>query len=119
MGLKRAFIRARDRYVVRQVRRAKLPDFPAGEARRYEVVFSGRVQKVGFRLETAELAARLGLTGFCRNLENGAVLAQLQGTEERIRFLMDFMESLRRIKITEKAVTAMAVIPAEQGFSQC
>lgn len=118
MGLKRVFVRVRDGYVVRQVRRAKLPDFPAGETKRYEVVFSGRVQKVGFRLETAELAARLGLTGFCRNLESGAVLAQFQGTEERIRFLMAFLESLKRIRITERKVTALPVVPGEQGFSR-
>ena len=98
MSLKDTFKKIRDDYVIRQAHSVELPEFMSGTVRRYRVKFSGRVQKVGFRLEVCELAQRLGLTGWCRNLENGDVLAEFQGPTERIDFLISFMESLKRIK---------------------
>ena len=118
MDLKRRFKQIRDNYVIRQVARLSLPDFASGPLRRCRVRFSGRVQKVGFRLEVCELAARLDLTGFCQNLEDGSVLAELQGPQARIDFLISFMESLKRIKITHKAVEARPVRPEEIGFAR-
>ena len=114
--IKTAFKRFRDHLVVDQVRRAKIPTLPADRLCRQRIVFSGRVQKVGFRLEVSELAKRLGLTGWCENLPTGQVLAELQGPENRIRFLIGFMESLKRIKITEKAIEELPLQPEEQDF---
>ena len=116
MGLKETFKRVRDGYVIRQAHGVELPEFVSGTVRRYRVNFSGRVQKVGFRLEVCELAGRLGLTGWCRNLENGDVLAEFQGSTERIDFLISFMESLKRIKIREKTMEEVDVVPGETGF---
>ena len=84
--------------------------------KQYRVLFAGRVQKVGFRLEVCELAARLELTGFCQNLENGKVLAEFQGPENKIFYLISFMESLKRIKITQKSVKQMKVVNDETEF---
>ena len=118
MSLKDAFKKIRDDYVIRQARSVELPEFVSGTTRRYRVKFSGRVQKVGFRLEVCELAQRLGLTGWCRNLENGDVLAEFQGATERIDFLISFMESLKRIKIREKSMEEIELISGETGFSK-
>ena len=113
MSIKSKFVQIRDGYVIRQARNVKLPAFEQSETKRYQIVFSGRVQHVGFRLEVSELAERLGLTGFCKNLENGDVLAQLQGEENKIQFLISFMESLKRIKTvsyTHLTLPTMAVV---------
>lgn len=118
MRFKQTLKKLRDDYVIGQVQRLTLPAFPEEPPRRYRVRFSGRVQKVGFRLEVCELAQRLDLTGFCQNLENGDVLAELQGGETRIFFLLSFMESLKRIKIREKVVTPMDFHPGETGFAR-
>lgn len=118
MGLKESVKKFRNDYVIRQVERLELPEFVAGTTRRYRVRFSGRVQKVGFRLEVQELAVRLKLTGWCENLPNGDVLAELQGPTERIDFLISFMESLKRIKIRDKQVEEVSVIPGEIGFAK-
>ena len=118
MSAKTIFVALRDGYVIRQAQNAKLPRFGDGELCRWRVTFYGRVQKVGFRLEVCELAKRLGLTGYCRNLENGDVLAELQGSEEKIRFLIAFMESLKRIKIYRKVIEEMELIPTETEFVQ-
>ncbi|MBR5485283.1 MAG: acylphosphatase [Oscillospiraceae bacterium] len=117
MSLKNLFVKIRDGYVIKQVHCAKLPDFTCSPIRRYQVVFSGRVQKVGFRLEVCELAKRLNLTGFCRNLENGDVLAELQGPENKIVYLIAFMESLVRIKVTNRTIKILEVNTGETGFT--
>lgn len=116
MGLKQTFKQVRDRYVVEQVRVLEIPQFPPADIHRYRITFSGRVQKVGFRLAVCELAKRLKLTGFCANLENGSVLAELQGTEEKIRYLLAFLDSRKRIKITEKVTEEIALVDGEIEF---
>ena len=116
LSLKKSFIKIRDNYVINQVQKANLPEFTESEIRRYRVTFSGRVQKVGFRLEVCELAIRLGLTGFCQNLENGDVLAELQGPKEKIKYLVSFMESLKRIKIKNKVIKKIELVSNESEF---
>lgn len=118
MSAKTIFVALRDGYVIRQAQKAKLPPFGNGEPCRWRVTFSERVQKVGFRLEVCELAKRLSLTGYCRNLENGDVLAELQGPQENIQFLISFMESLKRIRIREKIIEELELIPTETEFMQ-
>ena len=93
------FKKFRDDYVIHQVEKTKLPDFEDDYFVRRRVTFHGRVQHVGFRLELEQMATRLGLTGWVKNLENGDVQAEIQGYESRIRFLLKFMHSLKRIKI--------------------
>ena len=93
------FKKVRDNYVIKQVEKAKLPDFEEDRFVRRRINFSGRVQHVGFRLELEQMAKRLELTGWVKNQENGDVLAEIQGFESRIRFLLKFMHSLKRINI--------------------
>ena len=116
--LKSLFKKFRDQLVINQVQRAKIPDFEPDPMCRYRITFSGRVQKVGFRLEVAELARRLNLTGHCENLPNGDVLAELQGPENKILFLITFMESLTRIKITSKVMEEVPVLTDETVFGR-
>lgn len=118
MSIKAKFKQIRDNYVIRQAQGVELPAFSEQPVCRRRIRFSGRVQKVGFRLEVCQLAQRLGLTGWCMNLEDGDVLAEFQGTAERIAFLVSFMESLKRIKIRDKQIEELEVIPGELDFRQ-
>lgn len=118
LNIKSGFKRIRDAYVIHQAQSAKLPEFAPDDIQRYRIIFSGRVQKVGFRMEMCELAKRLELIGYCRNLENGNVEAELQGPHNRIKFLISFKESLKRIRIRGKTIEELAVKPAEVGFVQ-
>lgn len=118
MSLKKSFIKFRDNYVINQVQNLKLPEFESDSIHRYKVIFSGRVQKVGFRLEVCELAKRLELTGFCKNLENGDVMAELQGAYNKITYLISFMESLKRIKIKNKVIEELEVDKNETEFTK-
>ena len=46
-----------------------------------EFLIAGRVQGVGFRFFAREAAAREGLRGFVRNLEDGRVEVQAEGDQ--------------------------------------
>ena len=116
MSIKEGFKKIRDGYVINQVKRAKIPSLSDNNIIRQKITFSGRVQKVGFRLEVCEMAERLGLSGFCRNLENGDVLAEIQGPAEKIAFLLSFMEGIIRIKIKNKQIENIPVIHGEKEF---
>ena len=118
MTLKELFIRARDRYVYNQVMKVQFPDFPGNAPVRYRMLFKGRVQKVGFRYETELLATRLGLSGFCMNLDNGDVLCELQGLRSKIDFYVNFMKSLKRIRVDDVTVTELPIIPNETEFNR-
>ena len=49
-----------------------------------KIVFSGRVQGVGFRFTALNIANRCELKGYVRNLPNGDVEMLAQGTAEAI-----------------------------------
>ena len=108
----------RDRLIQDQVRRVRIPDFTNDTFVRLRITFSGRVQKVGFRLELQELATRLGLTGYCKNLPDGDVLAEIQGPRNKIRFLIEFMESRLRIHIASKLVQPVEIVTYEDEFQK-
>ncbi len=118
MKLKERLIQMRDDYVINQVNAVEIPLFRASKIVRYQVQFSGRVQHVGFRLEVSELASRLKLTGYCANMKNGDVIAEFQGMENKILFLISFMESLKRIRIRKKRIQKMELAEGENGFEK-
>ncbi|MEX0979266.1 MAG: acylphosphatase [Pirellulales bacterium] len=47
---------------------------------RREIYFSGRVQGVGFRYTTRDIAARFDVGGYVKNLADGRVLLVVEGT---------------------------------------
>lgn len=57
------------------------------------VRISGKVQGVGFRYWTRDEAVRLGLTGWVRNEEDGAVVAVIAGPDAAVTTMI---ERLRR-----------------------
>lgn len=116
MNIKAWIKKVKNGYVIRQAQNATLPQFVADDMVRRHYIFRGRVQKVGFRIEVIELSKRLGLTGWVNNLENGDVEAELQGPKNKIDFLVSFMESLKRIKITSKEVKEISILENEKAF---
>ena len=106
----------RDHYVIRHAHHIPLPVFSPGSLVRQRVVFSGKVQKVGFRLEIFHLTERLALTGWVRNREDGSVETELQGEAAKIDFLVQSMESLKRASVREKQVENVPVEEANEDF---
>lgn len=59
----------------------------------YRIHVIGRVQGVGFRWNAAHEARSLGITGFIKNLSDGSVLIEAEGTEEMLNRLLDWCRS--------------------------
>jgi acylphosphatase len=64
---------------------------------RRQVYYSGRVQGVGFRYTTREIAARFTVTGYVQNLGDGRVELVAEGDADEIdRFLAEIRRSMAR-----------------------
>lgn len=116
MKIKEMLKQIKDHYVLEQVRRSDIPEFKTDKIMRYHIIFSGRVQNVGFRMEVQWLALRLELTGWIKNLENGNVEMEIQGGENKINYLLEFMNSLKRIKIDQMQKDVATVLDQEEKF---
>lgn len=106
----------RNDYVINHVKAAVLPDFQKSPIMRKRMIFSGKVQNVGFRLEIFELAKRLGLNGWVMNREDKSVEAEIQGEEERIVFLVEFMKALKRARVDHVEIVELDVVDEDDEF---
>ncbi len=68
------------------------------------IIFTGRVQGVGFRFTTLDLANRYRLTGFVRNCADGAVELVAQGQLEQIHDLLRDIQDKYKDYITETKI---------------
>lgn len=68
---------------------------PAGCSmrKRMHILYSGRVQGVGFRFTAENIAIELGIQGWVKNLSDGRVEIMAQGEEE---VLKDFSKRLKQ-----------------------
>jgi acylphosphatase len=79
---------------------------------------SGEVQGVFFRASTREVARRLGLSGFARNLGDGRVEIVAEGEEEAVQKLVEWVNvgppnaRVDRVEARDEQATG-----AFQGFS--
>jgi acylphosphatase len=80
-------------------------------------VFTGRVQKIGFRMEMNLIAQRIGLTGWVKNNDSGTVEAEVQGEKDKIEFLKQQMKSLKRAKVLDVETRELPVNENEKSFT--
>lgn len=116
MPLKSYIKKWRNIYVINHAKRAKLPDFKSTPTIRKRLVFSGRVQNVGFRLEVSVLAKRLELVGWVKNKEDKTVEAEVQGESAKIDFLMKHMKSLKRAAVQDITMESLPMIENVSDF---
>ena len=77
---------------------------------RKRIYFSGRVQRVGFRFTAEGLAKELGLTGYVKNLPDGRVEMEAQGTEDAIREMLAALRTDDYIRITKTEIIDKPVV---------
>jgi acylphosphatase len=58
--------------------------------RSYRIIVKGRVQGVNYRYNAQAMAHKLNLTGFIRNLHDGNVLTEAEGSDEAIQRFIDW-----------------------------
>lgn len=65
--------------------------------RRFEVFFTGRVQGVGFRATTRDVARRFAVVGFVQNLPDGRVQLVAEGEAAELqRFVAAVLDEMGR-----------------------
>ena len=83
---------------------------------RWNIVFSGKVQHVGFRYTSFYLAKSLDLTGWVDNLENGEVEMEVQGSVSAIRNLIVKLKSRPNVRILDMRIREIEPVPDERIF---
>ena len=86
---------------------------------RYFLRWEGQVQGVGFRFTNTNLAQARSLTGWVRNMEDGSVEMELQGTPANIVSQLEALHaSYERMGTRFRLVDAQAQAPLtnEDGF---
>lgn len=80
---------------------------------------TGRVQGVAYRASTVEEARAYGLTGWVRNLPDGAVELEIQGDEARVTALLAWCaHGPPAARVAGVAIDECEVITGETGFVQ-
>ena len=87
-----------------------------GTQARWRIIFSGKVQHVGFRYTAYYLAKELYLTGWVRNLPDGRVLLEAQGGVSRIRKLVLQLKSQPHIHTEHTQIEEIHLLPHDRGF---
>lgn len=78
---------------------------------------SGRVQGVFFRATTSDEAKSRGLTGWVRNAPDGRVEAEVQGSRDAVRELIDECRAGPPMaKVSDVEVDQIDVVDGEQRF---
>ncbi|MBR2214751.1 MAG: acylphosphatase [Selenomonadaceae bacterium] len=87
------------------------------ETVRYYGVASGRVQGVGFRFTVQSYAQELNMTGWVRNMPDGTVTMEFQGTQaEADRLIAQIREGNFFIKVEKLKLESREPLPQEDGF---
>lgn len=83
---------------------------------RWHILFSGRVQHVGFRYTAFYLARELYLTGWVDNLPDGRVEMEVQGGTTRLRQLVIRLKAQPHMHITGMEIEEIPARPHERRF---
>lgn len=78
--------------------------------------FKGRVQGVGFRYRAQNAASLYSVTGWVKNLYDGSVEMEAQGTEEDIDKVVQALQDSRYIVINDMYVADRQPDPNETLF---
>lgn len=81
------------------------------------VYFSGRVQGVGFRYQTLQVARGFEVAGYVRNLPDGRVQLEAEGAPGEVAAFVAAVQEQMAGYVRETARQASRRTPSLQGFS--
>jgi len=67
----------------------------------YKIYIRGRVQGVGFRWSAAKEARDLGITGFVKNLSDGSVYIEAEGTRGQLDAFVEWCRNGPGLSVVE------------------
>lgn len=73
---------------------------PSRSQVKHEVYYLGRVQGVGFRYTTANIARRYDVTGYVQNLDDGRVKLVVEGAADQVRQMLEDVAAAMQGNIT-------------------
>ena len=82
---------------------------------RRHIIFYGYVQGVGFRWRASSSARRLGISGWVRNLPDGSVEMEAEGTEKAIDDMILAIEKGTFVRIENMSVKTIP-LHGDSGF---
>jgi acylphosphatase len=84
-----------------------------------QVLYSGRVQGVGFRFTTRQIASGYDITGWVKNLPDGRVELQAMASDpaELDAFLTEILDSNLGSLIKEHHVKPIPPLTGQRGFT--
>ena len=89
--------------------------------RRAHAIIRGRVQGVSFRASTAAQAKQLGLVGWVKNRDDGAVELEVEGTPEQVASLLTWCEQgpphARVARVVVEELTPATPVTRERDFT--
>jgi acylphosphatase len=87
------------------------------QMRRVRAQVKGRVQGVAYRAYATEEAARLGVSGWVRNLPDGSVELEVEGPAEKVDALVAWCRhGPSAARVTQVEVEERALTGARDGF---
>ena len=83
------------------------------------VIYTGRVQGVGFRYSAKQVASGFDVTGWIKNLDDGTVEMQVMASDpdELDAFLADILESSLGSLIKDSEVSIIPPLVGVRGFT--
>ena len=78
------------------------------------ILFTGRVQGVGFRFTAYHIATRYNLTGEVRNLPDGTVEMTAQGHSDNVEDAIDNLK--KTFMVTEAKISEVPINPGYKDF---
>ena len=81
------------------------------------IYFSGRVQGVGFRYATLQLAKEFEVAGFVQNLADGRVLLDVEGRGEEITAFVEAIEERMHGHVRKVERTQETRLASHSGFT--
>ena len=84
---------------------------------RIRIVYSGRVQGVGFRWQVNQVSEDFAVTGFVRNLEDGTVELLVEGDSSEVRGMIEAVEKKLKDFWHSKVADERAGNPHYEEFS--
>ena len=86
--------------------------------RRVRAIVTGRVQGVAYRASTVDEARRHGLTGWVRNLPDGAVELEAQGNDAAVTALLAWCgRGPPAARVSGVEFEELVAVTDERGFS--
>ena len=83
---------------------------------RLGIVYQGRVQGVGFRATTREIARRHSVSGWVRNEPDGSVRLEVQGEPGEVAAVRAGVQQALGGNIKNEQVTEIPIDRGERGF---